>query len=194
MQTKKQNYRNPNIKTNIMKEITLKELSVYLPHRLKIQYKDCSNTNKKHTAFLTGITSKEIETTYPQKKKGYVGDIISFKGHNNINDLEVKPILRDLSDLTREDLKEEILIYFESLGIDVKIVKYDSGNDRENDFTLAVTYRLIGETFTDILINRGSTKDTPRHFFNWLCENKFNVFQLPDELIVKVTEDFNPYK
>lgn len=177
-----------------MKEITLKEWSAYLPYGLKLQYKDCSNTYKKHIAILTGVTLTEIETTYPRKKKGTVGDIISFKGHNNVNELQVKPILYDLSWLTRDEFREEILIYFKSLGIDVEIVIYDSGNDVENDFTLLVNYRLMGETFTDALINRGSTEETPRHFFEWLCKNHFNVFSLPDELIVRVTEDFNPYK
>ena len=52
----------------------------------------------------------------------------------------------------------------------------------------------MGETFTDALINRGSTEETPRRFFEWLCKNHFNVFNIPSELIVRVTEDFNPYK
>ena len=122
---------------------------------------------------------------------------VSIRGGFNINDVKsynLKPILYDLSWLTRDEFREEILIYFKSLGIDAEIVIYGSGNDIENDFTLLVNYRLMGETFTDALINRGSTEETPRRFFEWLCKNHFNVFSLPDELIIRVTEDFNPYK
>ena len=158
-----------------MKEITLKEWSAYLPYGLKLWYED----------------NKDI---YPLVVSN---NTVSIRGGFNINDVKsynLKPILYDLSWLTRDEFREEILIYFKSLGIDAEIVIYDSGNDVENDFTLLVNYRLMGETFTDALINRGSTEETPRHFFEWLCKNHFNVFSLPDELIVRVTEDFNPYK
>ena len=158
-----------------MKEITLKEWSAYLPYGLKLWYED----------------NKDI---YPLVVSN---NTVSIRGGFNINDVKsynLKPILYDLSWLTRDEFREEILIYFKSLGIDVEIVIYDSGNDVENDFTLLVNYRLMGETFTDALINKGSTEETPRRFFEWLCKNHFNVFNLPDELIVRVSEDFNPYK
>ena len=158
-----------------MKEITLKEWSAYLPYGLKLWYED----------------NKDI---YPLLVSN---NTVSIRGGFNINDVKsynLKPILYDLSWLKRNEFREEILIYFKSLGIDAEIVIYDSGNDIENDFTLLVNYRLMGETFTDALINRGSTEETPRRFFEWLCKNHFNVFNLPDELIVRVTEDFNPYK
>lgn len=158
-----------------MKEITLKEWSAYLPYGLKLWYED----------------NKDI---YPLVVSN---NTVSIRGGFNINDVKsynLKPILYDLSWLKRDEFREEILIYFNSLGIDVEIVIYDSGNDVENDFTLLVNYRLMGETFTDALINQGSTEETSRRFFEWLCKNHFNVFSLPDELIVRVTEDFNPYK
>ena len=158
-----------------MKEITLKEWSTYLPYGLKLWYED----------------NKDI---YPLVVSN---NTVSIRGGFNINDVKsynLKPILYDLSWLTRDEFREEILIYFKSLGIDAEIVIYGSGNDIENDFTLLVNYRLMGKTFTDALINRGSTEETPRHFFEWLCKNHFNVFNSPDELIVRVTEDFNPYK
>ena len=158
-----------------MKEIALKEWSAYLPYGLKLWYED----------------NKDI---YPLVVSN---NTVSIRGGFNINDVKsynLKPILYDLSWLTRDEFREEILIYFKSLGIDAEIVIYGSGNDIENDFTLLVNYRLMGETFTDALINRGSTEETPRHFFEWLCKNHFNVFNLPDELIVRVSEDFNPYK
>ena len=154
-----------------MKEITLKEWSAYLPYGLKFKTKRGFDT-------LSTLSDELINC--------------DFEEWYSLN--EVKPILYDLSWLTRDEFREEILIYFKSLGIDVEIVIYDSGNDVENDFTLLVNYRLMGETFTDALINRGSTEETPRRFFEWLCKNHFNVFSLPDELIVRVTEDFNPYK
>ena len=161
-----------------MKEITLKEWSAYLPYGLICEVKDQGEIK---TDTLSGI--------YDNKELVFHNIVESHQGFES-----VKPILYDLSWLTRDEFREEILIYFKSLGIDAEIVIYGSGNDIENDFTLLVNYRLMGETFTYALINRGSTEETPRLFFEWLCKNHFNVFSLPDELIVRVTEDFNPYK
>ena len=154
-----------------MKEITLKEWSAYLPYGLKFKTKRGLDT-------LSTLSDELINC--------------DFEDWYSLN--EVKPILYDLSWLTKDEFREEILIYFNSLGIDAEIVIYDSGNDIENDFTLLVNYRLMDETFTDALINKGSTEETPRRFFEWLCKNHFNVFNIPSELIVRVTEDFNPYK
>ena len=161
-----------------MKEITLKEWSAYLPYGLICEVKDQGR-----------IKIDTLFGVYDNKGLVFHNIVESHQGFES-----VKPILYDLSWLTRDEFREEILIYFKSLGIDVEIVIYDSGNDVENDFTLSVSYRLMGETFTDALINQGSTEETPRRFFEWLCKNHFNVFNSPDELIVRVTEDFNPYK
>ena len=161
-----------------MKEITLKEWSAYLPYGLICEVKDQGRI--------------EIDTlfgVYDSKELLFHNIVEFYQGFES-----VKPILYDLSWLKRNEFREEILIYFNSLGIDAEVVIYDSGNDVENDFTLLVNYRLMDETFTDALINRGSTEETPRRFFECLCKNYFNVFSLPDELIVRVTEDFNPYK
>ena len=161
-----------------MKEITLKEWSAYLPYGLICEVKDQG-----------GIETDTLFGVYDSKELLFHNIVEFYQGFES-----VKPILYDLSWLKRNEFREEILIYFKSLGIDAEIVIYGSGNDIENDFTLLVNYRLMGETFTDALINRGSTEETPRHFFEWLCKNHFNVFNSTDELIVRVTEDFNPYK
>ena len=161
-----------------MKEITLKEWSAYLPYGLICEVKDQG-----------GIEIDTLFGVYDSKELLFHNIVEFYQGFES-----VKPILYDLSWLTRDEFREEILIYFKSLGIDAEIVIYGSGNDIENDFTLLVNYRLMGETFTDALINRGSTEETPTRFFEWLCKNHFNVFNSPEELIVRVTEDFNPYK
>ena len=189
-----------------MKEITLKEWSAYLPYGLKgeLQFDksedfelqdwaiDLSKFKKGAIWKLCGYADTDLHIPLGD------GEFNGWLWRNEYTYVNfhsgIKPILYDLSWLTRNEFREEILIYFKSLGIDAEIVIYDSGNDIENDFTLLVNYRLMGETFTDALINRGSTEETPRRFFEWLCKNHFNVFNLPDELIVRVSEDFNPYK
>lgn len=84
-----------------MKQLTIKELAPYLPYGLKVRYEDCLYT-KIHIATLSGVSNEGVETTYKRKFKGCSGDYISFKGNNNINDSNFKPILRSLSDLTKE--------------------------------------------------------------------------------------------
>ena len=75
-----------------------KHLAPYLIYKIKLRYIDCI-TNRNRTAFLTGITTEGIETTYSRKIKGCSGDFICFTGNNNISLLKLKPILRPLSDL-----------------------------------------------------------------------------------------------
>lgn len=84
-----------------MEKLELKHLAPYLPYGLKVIYRDLFS-NRKRKALLTGLSKEEIETTYLRKIKGCSGDIISFKGNNNLQDLELKLILRPLSDLTKE--------------------------------------------------------------------------------------------
>ena len=86
-----------------------------------------------------------------------------------------------LIQIYQNDFKEELYQYYQTLGIDVKLVNYDSGNDNPFDMTLTVTYKMMGDVYTDCLINRGSTSETPYHVIVWLCENHFDIFGLIDE-------------
>ncbi len=84
------------------KEELIKIFSAYLPYSLDLLYKDFPNEKPVRKAKLSGVTTTEIETRYKRKIKGCVGDIISWSGNNNVFDLEVKPVLYDLSYLTKE--------------------------------------------------------------------------------------------
>lgn len=94
-----------------MEKLTIQHLKGYLGTGLKVQYRDCL-TNRKRTAFLSGITNDGMETTYPRKINGCSGDMISFEGHNNVIDLNVKLLLYPLSSLTKEQLIELFEIVF----------------------------------------------------------------------------------
>ena len=84
-------------------KLELKHLSPYLNHKIQVSYLDWLEDKKRNTAYLTGISLEDgIETTYKRKKKGCSGDLISWKGNNNIQDLELKLLLRPLSDLNKE--------------------------------------------------------------------------------------------
>lgn len=140
-------------------KLELKHLAPYLPYGLKTQYK-LSDVRKVPNE-IDKLRIKELNE-----------DSISFCLKY------AKPILRPLSNLTKKDLKEELYQYYETLGIDVKLVNYDSGNDNPFDMTLTVTYKMMGEVFTDVLINRGSISQSPYHVVSWLLENNFDVFRL----------------
>lgn len=82
-------------------KLKVKDVTPYLQYKVWLTYKDCLE-GVKRKAQLTGVTTKEIETTYKRKIKGCKGDLIGWTGHNNVSDLEVKLLLRPLSDLTKE--------------------------------------------------------------------------------------------
>ena len=135
-----------------MKEITLKEWSAYLPYGLKLWYED----------------NKDI---YPLVVSN---NTVSIRGGFNINDVKsynLKPILYDLSWLTREiEFGGEKFIPNHD-----PLFKYFIPYELE-EFKNSIPYSLSFEQYEKLL------------------EWKFNVFSLPDELIVRVSEDFNPYK
>lgn len=145
-----------------MNKLELKHLAPYLPYKLKV-----NEISKGHFT-CDGDLVGELELT-PL-------NIQRFIGKKPYRVISQKPILRPLSELTEENWKNEVLGYYADLDIDISI--YNSGNDNKNDFGLSITYKLMGEVFTDLLINRGRTKETPYHFFNWLIENHFDVFGL----------------
>lgn len=133
--------------------LKLKHLAPYFPYGLQIY---CEGMNGCESFKWTLLTN----------------NIEGILGYKN------KPILRPLSDLINDDFKEELYQYYQTLGIDVKLVNYDSVDNNPFDTTLTVTYKLLGDVFTEVLISRGSTSETPYHIFDWLCENHFDVFGL----------------
>lgn len=98
-----------------MEKLTIQELAAYLPWEVEVRYKDCMS-DKYKKALLTGINKLDIETTYKRKINGCVGDIISFKGNNNIDDLNFKILLLPLSHLTKEiEHKGEMFVPYDKL-------------------------------------------------------------------------------
>jgi hypothetical protein len=138
-----------------MKEITLKEWSAYLPYGLICEVKDQGEIK---TDTLSGI--------YDNKELVFHNIVESHQGFES-----VKPILYDLSWLTREiEFGGEKFIPNHD-----PLFKYFIPYELE-EFKNSIPYSLSFEQYEKLL------------------EWKFNVFNLPDELIVRVTEDFNPYK
>ena len=138
-----------------MKEITLKEWSAYLPYGLICEVKD---QGRIETDTLFGV--------YDSKELLFHNIVEFYQGFES-----VKPILYDLSWLTREiEFGGEKFIPNHD-----PLFKYFIPYELE-EFKNSIPYSLSFEQYEKLL------------------EWKFNVFNLPDELIVRVTEDFNPYK
>lgn len=93
-------------------KLELKHLAPYLPYGLKLNYKHFPGDEKaRRIATLTGLTKEDgIETTYDEAEyngHSYTkGDLINWGDRNNVHDLEVKPILRPLTDLTNDIVSE----------------------------------------------------------------------------------------
>ena len=152
-------------------KLEFKHLASYLEHKVILSYIDCL-TKRKRKAFLSGMSNKEIETTYLRKIKGCSGDYISWDGNNNIHDLQVKPILFPLSSLTKDDVKNF----------------YQFNNDDFKSIDLK-------EWAEDLMFFIKTKEPFQLSQFEYLLSKKFDVFGLIElGLAEPVTEDFNPYK
>lgn len=171
-----------------MKEITLKEWSAYLPYGLKVKVTDNPCADEIHE--LSGIP-------YDGLLHLGKGGMYGFKRRNF---KQVKPILYDLSWLTREITHEgETFVPLLNL-VDPDKSDWDKmeclefqavPNIPQSQKWFKVKHLELGEV---IQINPFNLEVLPHKLFQKLIEWKFNAFNLPDELIVRVTEDFNPYK
>ena len=152
-------------------KLEFKHLANYLEHKVILSYIDCL-TKRKRKAFLSGMSNKEIETTYLRKIKGCSGDYISWDGNNNIHDLQVKPILFPLSSLTKDDVKNF----------------YQFNNDDFKSIDLK-------EWAEDLMFFIKTKEPFQLSQFEYLLSKKFDVFGLIElGLAEPVTEDLNPYK
>lgn len=72
----------------------------------QITYPDTDN--KLITCKLHGVSLSEIETTYKRKKKGCVGDILSFKSNGNHNSDFINAYLelKSINEISDEDAEE----------------------------------------------------------------------------------------
>ena len=167
-----------------MKEITLKEWSAYLPYGLICEVKDQGQIK---TDTLSGV--------YDNKELVFHNIVESHQGFES-----VKPILYDLSWLTREITHEgETFVPLLNL-VDPDKSDWDKmeclefqavPNIPQSQKWFKVKHLELGEV---IQINPFNLEVLPHKLFQKLIEWKFNAFNLPDELIVRVSEDFNPYK
>ena len=161
-------------------KLEIKHLASYLEHKVVLSYTDCL-TKRKRNAFLSGISNKEIETTYLRKIKGCSGDYISWDGNNNVHDLQVKPILFPLSSLTKE-----INFNGETFVPIYKIYEFEQWDTDE-------LYEIINNGTIEGIYN--DLNLIPYSHAEKLFEWKIDVFGLIDAgLAEPVTEDFNPYK
>ena len=165
-----------------MKEITLKEWSAYLPYGLKgeLQFDksedfelqdwaiDLSKFKKGAIWKLCGYADTDLHIPLGD------GEFNGWLWRNEYTYVNfhsgIKPILYDLSWLTREITHE--------------------------GETFIPLYKLqkIDKAFVLTFIETFGYEELKVEVFELLLEWRFNVFSIPDELIVRVTEYFNPYK
>ena len=128
-----------------------------------------------------------------QLSNGVIHTLGVFDG-GILYDLKVKPCLRDLSYLTKPIIENGVeFVPIEKFEIgddsiadlnDYSTIEYDSGNVR-----LINKLGWIAEhkaSFDLIFLPYGVVQK----LFEW----KFNVFNLPENLYVRVTDEFNPYE
>ena len=116
----------------------------------------------------------------------YRNSIITLRGNTLDNcfaesSLVVKPILKPLSDLDK---------YISKLDFraenDVQFTYYDG---LPNQLTITATYKLMGEVYTDFIVNRNSFKNVDYWIVEKLFEHHFDVFGLIDkELAIDINK------
>ena len=91
-----------------------------------------------------------------------------------------KPILRPLSDLKNNKLIES---WFTAEGA-IQLTEYIS---KPGELTITATYKMMGEPFTNFIINRNSIDLTDFWIVQKLLENHFDIFNLiPDGLAIDI--------
>ena len=119
------------------------------------------------------IKTDTLSGIYDNKELVFHNIVESYQGFESI-----KPILYDLSWLTREITHEgETFVPIHRLL-------------ENSNFDLSKMDDDYINSFAESMIEIAPTYDDVQTLLSW----HFNFFQIPDELIVRVTEDFNPYK
>lgn len=178
-------------------KLEFKHLAAYTASKIEVSYLEYADEKKRINAYLTGTSSDDgIETTYKRKRRRdfagqthYThGDLMQFNGHNNVYELDLKPVLRPLSDLferishkgekfTPLDRLMERWEYFQEVDGDL-CFGLDMEFDDVGDFDIKV-----GTYFN---IKDGKLNDFLPHFiFELLIEWHFDVFGLlPEKLAI----------
>ena len=135
-----------------MEKLELKDLAPYLPYGVKI--------------LINNGEAKSYVKTLESLSVFYSNVLVNPKD---------KLILRPLSDLTNDEYNLKIKSWFiNHAENDVQITTYDNGNY----IGLTATYKMMGDVFTDIIINAGGIKDTDYWLVENLLKNHFDVFGL----------------
>lgn len=162
-------------------EITLKAWSAYLPYGLHVSTQFGIDVPKDGKIYEIIGLSQKIDNLFNNGEKSFFFEMAEEYEKEFPNSyFNFKPILRDLAALTSEIEHEGEK--FDPIDKLFQLCECEN----EEDFLSAIC--------DDWASANEKIQFAPQTIFSKLLEWKFNVFQIPDKLIVKVTEDFNPYK
>jgi len=144
--------------------LELKHIAPYLPYGLKgAEYENGE---------LFVLAQIDLTKKYPI--------IWESNSRLNICRTDCKPILRPLSDLTKEievDGEKFVpIMNLQKCESETIVSEYSSDGDKTK--TLTITYKLMGDTFTDFVINRNSIEFTDYKYVSKLVEWHFDLFGL----------------
>lgn len=167
-------------------KLELKHLSAYLPYKVM-----CLNQHLPDVEFvkeeLIGISNHIV----------WSGAFNAIHGSNNVPVSAIKPILYPLDYLTKPITHNgETFVPIDNLekGENGSIYSEYSSDGNKTE-TISITYKMMGDTFTDFIINRNSIDNTDYKYVQKLIEWKFDIFNLiENNLAIAVTETFNPYE
>ena len=167
-------------------KLELKHLAPYLPYGLKVLINDGVN---KYVDYITSIGLIDEVVCFNNTQDWYYG-----QAEDEVN---VKPILHPLSNLTKKIIIDGIMFNpCEEMFKGHENIQFTTfGSELKNQLTLTATYTILGDAFTDFIINRNSIKSTDYWIVEKLLELKFDVFGLIESgLAIDVnTLDSNPY-
>lgn len=163
-------------------KLELKNIAPYLPYGLNLMFEKSGRIINMQSCYNEGslhITDSNEGNTY------------------NLSIWNFNPILRPLSQLTEIiEHNGEKFVPIERLTESengVTLSKYRLDNGETN--TVLITYKLMGDTFTDFVTNRGNVNSTRYEYVVKLLEWHFDVFNLiENNLAIAVTDELNPYK
>lgn len=147
--------------------LSIRELSVYLPWNLRCELPS-------YTGILYSLQSNSVADFLIEE------DGFDYALSPNYYLGEIKPILRPLSDLNKEIevcgkkfVPLDILFPYD----DLEYVTYSS---KPGELTLSVTYKMMGEVFTDLVVSRNSIDNCDYGVVSRMAEWHFDLFGLID--------------
>ena len=160
-------------------KLTMQVLSAYLPYKVKAQYLDSEDYEittgelvRIDTGVINGDGNEDVIITCGEQEFDPL-DLI---------DCEFQLLLRPLSALTDEiEHNGERFVPIDNLiKADNKVIVSNYVSDGSKAITITITYKLMGDTFTDFIINRNTVDNTDYCYVQKLLEWHFDVFSLLD--------------